>query len=336
MTTYMYVSLGGENTILHFILAPVSGALEAQGGIQVGTPQPLVVDRKNEYIYAGLREDSAIGTFRINPGSGDLSLAGKISVDTNPGYLFVDHTGKYLLSAFYFAGKVQVFAISEKGQLNATPICVQTTQEHAHWIQTDSSNRYVFVPHTMPANAIYQFTWDENSGQLSPNAKSQVSIDDGLGPRHLEFHPMQDLVYSSNENSSTITAYNLNTFEGTLEAFQTLSTLPDGYDGESKTAQIHIHPSGKFIYVSNRGHDSIARFAIDEETGDLTSLGQTPTEATPRAFNIDPSGSILVAAGQDSGRLASYRIDLESGNLDPLDVIQVGERPSWVLFVELG
>jgi len=178
----------------------------------------------------------------------------------------------------------------------------------------------------MPANAIYQFTFDSNTGQLSANGNADIG--DGLGPRHLEFHPTKNFVYSSNENSSTITAYHFNTSEGTLEAFQTLSTLPDGYAGQTKTAQIHIHPSDKFIYVTNRGHDSIARFAIDGNTGVLTALGQTPTETIPRVFNIDPSGTFLFAAGQDSGRLASYRIDLESGNIDPLDSIQVGERPT--------
>ena len=335
MATHVYISIAGEDKILRYILNIESGVLQPQGEVVVdGGPAPLAVDWKNECVYVGLRGDNKIGTFHVDPRSGDLSLAGKTSLDADPCYLFVDRTGKFLLSTYYGAGKAQVHALGESGVAIETPVSVQETEEHAHWIQTDRSNRYVFVPHTMPPNGVYQFIFDSDTGSLTPNAPAKVAAEDG--PRHIDFHPHLDVVYTSNEDGSTISAYRFDTSIGTLEAFQTLPTLPDGYEEDNTTAQIHIHPSGQFIYVSNRGHNSIAGFGIDEQTGELTSLGQTPTEPTPRVFNLDPTGSFLYAAGQGSGKLASYRIDQETGALDALEVKEIGERPMWVMFIELS
>ena len=133
-----------------------------------------------------------------------------------------------------------------------------------------------------------------------------------------------------------MTAYNFDTSAGTLAAFQTVSTLPDDFDEENSCAQIHITPNGKFVYVSNRGHDSIAGFATDDTTGALTAIGRQPTEPTPRAFNVDLTGNFLFAGGQGSGRLATYRIDPQSGELQHLETYTVGDNPMWVLFVQLS
>jgi 6-phosphogluconolactonase len=155
-----------------------------------------------------------------------------------------------------------------------------------------------------------------------------------VGPRHYCFHPARDMVYVSDEQGSSVTAYSLDASAGTLTAVQTISSLPADYEGQNAPAQIHMHPTGRFMYLSNRGHDSIAGFAIDEATGQLTQLGQTPTEPSPRAFNLDPSGRYLFAAGQGSGRLAAYRIDERTGELAPLETTTVGENPMWVLIME--
>ena len=133
-----------------------------------------------------------------------------------------------------------------------------------------------------------------------------------------------------------MTAYNLDTSTGTLTAFQTLSTLPDDYQGRNSCAQIQISPNGRFLYAPNRGHNTIACFAVDASSGHLTSIGRVPTEAVPRAFSIDPDGSFLFAAGLETGRLASYRIDGESGELKPLEVYDVGKGPMWVQFIRLS
>jgi 6-phosphogluconolactonase len=131
-----------------------------------------------------------------------------------------------------------------------------------------------------------------------------------------------------------VTAYHFDPRTGTLAPFQTLSTLPGGFDGKNTCAKINIHPSGKFLYISNRGHDSIACFAVDGATGGLTTLGQQKTEAIPRAFNLDPTGSFLFAAGQGSGQMEAFRVNPGSGRLEPLKIYPVGKQASWVLILE--
>ncbi len=154
------------------------------------------------------------------------------------------------------------------------------------------------------------------------------------GPRHFCFHPSLDVLYFSNEQGCSVTAYRLDRSRGTLTPFQTISTLPEGYKGENTCSQIRMAPSGRFLYAPNRGHNSIACFSVDA-SGRLTSLGQTPTERVPRVFNIDPQGRFLYAAGLESGRMASYRIDGTTGKLQPLEVYEVGKAPMWVLILSL-
>ena len=138
------------------------------------------------------------------------------------------------------------------------------------------------------------------------------------------------MVYASNEQGSSATAYRLDADGGTLAPLQALSTLPPGWEGRNTTAQIHVHPSGDFLYVANRGHDSLAMFRIGED-GLLLALGQQATEPTPRVFAIDASGQFLFAAGQGSGRMASYRIDPEAGTLTHMNTCDVGQQPMWIL-----
>jgi 6-phosphogluconolactonase len=157
-----------------------------------------------------------------------------------------------------------------------------------------------------------------------------------VGPRHFCFHPSKDVVYFSNEQGCSVTAYRFDASAGTLTALQTVSTLPEGYTGQNSCSQIQIAPSGKFLYAPNRGHNSIAGFAVDAATGLLTAIGQAPSEPVPRAFSLDPEGKFLYAAGLESGRLAAYRIDGETGVLHPLKTYPVGTRPMWVMIISLG
>lgn len=143
------------------------------------------------------------------------------------------------------------------------------------------------------------------------------------------------MLYCSNEQGCSVTAYRFDTSAGTLTAMQTVSTLPDGYTGKNSCSQIQIAPSGKFLYAPNRGHNSIAGFTVDATTGLLTSIGQAPSEPVPRAFSLDPNGKFLYAAGLESGRLAAYRIDASTGVLQPLKTYPVGARPMWVMIIKL-
>jgi 6-phosphogluconolactonase len=183
---------------------------------------------------------------------------------------------------------------------------------------------------------ILQFRFNAQTGRLTANSPFRVEPTERLGPRHYCSHPTLDFVYFSNEQGCSVTAYRLDHATGVLSELQTVTTLPDGYTARNTCSQIHLTPSGQFLYVANHGHNSIAGFAVDAATGHLTSIGHAATEAVPSAFSLDPSGSFFFAAGTASGHLASYRISAETGVLTPLTTQAVGQRPVAVLTIHLG
>ena len=162
------------------------------------------------------------------------------------------------------------------------------------------------------------------------------SLPERPGPRHYCFHPTQDLVYFSNEQGCSVSLYRVDRTSGTLAAIQTVSTLPGGYSARNTCSQIHLTASGQFLYVGNRGHNSIASFAVDATTGHLTPTGHASTEAVPTAFGLDPTGNFLFSAGTASGQLAAYRVNRETGVLTALGTHAVGQRPAAVLATRLG
>ena len=335
MNYTIYVALSGEDKIARFTMDPETGHLERNYDTATGAgPAPLCMDPEHRHLYAANRRANELATFRVDRSTGELTHQGSTGLKADPCYLATDNTGRFLLAAYYGAGKVTVHPIDDDGLAHGSPIESIETARKAHFIETDSSNRFAFVPHVGESNAIFQFHFEESTGRLTPNAVPKVEGDKGQGPRHLVFHPTQEVVYSDNEQSSSVTAYRFQTEAGTLEAFQTLSTLPEDFAGENSNAQIRIHPTGNFLYASNRGHNSIACFRIDPELGTLSLLGQQPTESVPRAFNLDPDGNFLFAAGLETGRLASFRI-LTYGRLEQLRVTEVGQSPMWVLPVKL-
>jgi 6-phosphogluconolactonase len=178
--------------------------------------------------------------------------------------------------------------------------------------------------------------FDAQNGRLSPNTPLQVVPTTRLGPRHYCFHPTLPVVYFSNEQGCSVTAYRLDPTTGTLSALQTLTTLPEGFTARNTCSQIHLTASGQFLYVGNRGHNSLAGFAVDAATGQLTALGHVATDAVPSAFGLDPTSHFVFAAGAATGRLTSYRLHAETGALTPLETYAVGQRPMAVLATRLG
>ena len=162
--------------------------------------------------------------------------------------------------------------------------------------------------------------------------RSKVAL---LGPRHFCFHPSLDILYFSNEQDCSVTGYRLDTATGTLSAFQTITTLPEGYTERNTCSQIQVSASGRFLYAPNRGHNSIACFAVDASTGQLTATGRVASEPIPNAFSLDPQDKFLFSAGQGSGRMASFRVNADSGELTPLETYPLGNRPAWVSIIEL-
>ena len=156
------------------------------------------------------------------------------------------------------------------------------------------------------------------------------------GPRQACFHPSLDILYFTDEQGCSVTAYRLDTGAGTLQAFQTISTLPEGYSDSNSCSQIQITPNGNFLYAPNRGHNSIAGFSVDPSSGTLSAAGHVATQAVPRAFNLDPQGKFVYAAGLETGNLTSYVIDQATGELTPSEIYPVGKRPMWVLTTELS
>jgi 6-phosphogluconolactonase len=286
----------------------------------------------------GRRGIPEIYSYAIDQGTGSLSFIGTVSVESDPCFLSTDRQGKFLLSSYYEGAHVAVHPIGSDGAVRHPAVEWHRTARGAHSIQTDRSNRFAFVPHIAGngPNLILQFRFDDETGHLMLNSPPSVNPQERLGPRHFCFHPNKDILYFSNEQGCSVTAYNFDPAKGTLAPFQTISTLPEGFTGRNTCSKIQIHPSGRFLYAPNRGHNSIAGFRVDEADGRLTSLGQTPSETIPRAFSLDPEGKFLYAAGIESGRLAAYRVNQDTGQLDPLETYPVGKAPMWVLITRLG
>lgn len=333
--TYVYVSVAGKSTIAQFSLDMDSGELKDRVDLQVGgAPGCLAVSPDQRTMYAAIRTEGALMSLRMAPGTGRLEVQNSASAG-NSAYVSTDRRGKYLFSAYYQAGKIAVHSLGDDGKIEPRALQTIETAKNAHCLLTDRSNRFAFVPHTGP-NCIYQFLFDEDQGKLTANAAGRYDAAKGAGPRHIFFHPSQPWAYTSDELGSSVTAFRLDKRQGTLIPIQSLSTLPEGFTAKNTCSDVEVTPDGKLVLVGNRGHDSIARYAVDGTTGKLTPLGQTSTEKTPRSFNVDPSGRFVVAAGQGSGKLAVYRIDDASGNLERLHTVDVGPGPSWVQIVRLA
>jgi 6-phosphogluconolactonase len=339
MPYHIYISSQGEDKIVRFAMDPATGDLEPQGEVAVpGGPAPIAVDPRRQFLYVGRRGEREISSYRIDQRTGALALIGTVGLPTDPCYLSTDRRGKFLLVSYYEGKGVSVHLIGEDGAVNDPPVERRETARGAHSIQTDPSNRFAFVPHIAGRgpNEIWQFRFDERTGRLTPNSPPKVIPDQPVGPRHFCFHPSKDLVYFSNEQGCSVAVYRFDASAGTLTPLQTVSTLPAGYTGQNSCSKIQIAPSGKFLYAPNRGHNSIAGFAVDATTGLLTPIGQAPSEPVPRAFSLDPEGKFLYAAGIESGRLAAYRVDADTGVLQPMKTHPVGSRPMWVMICQLA
>lgn len=336
MPAHLYVSLQGDDAIVRFDQDETSGRLTPRGRLAVpGGPAPMALDPGGRLLHVARRGEAKISSFRVDRASGDLTLAGTVSLATDPCFVATDRTGRFLLSAYYEGRGVTVHRVGEDGALADPPVARVETARGAHCFQTDPTNRFAFVPHIADRgpNEIWQLRFDAETGRLTPNVPLKVIPAEPVGPRHYCFHPRLDAVYFSNEQGSSVTVYRLDGQAGTLSPLQTVPTLPAGFTGENSCSQIRITPSGRFLYAPNRGHDSIAGFAVDPVTGLLTALGTTPAERVPRAFNIDPAGRFLYAAGLETGRLAAYEIDDATGALRRFETHTAGTRPMWVTII---
>ncbi|MEW6755837.1 MAG: beta-propeller fold lactonase family protein [Candidatus Latescibacterota bacterium] len=333
MSYHVYVSNAGSPFLSHFLMDEDTGRLAPQPNIELGdAPGAAATSAAGTLLFVCLRAAKRFASFSLDRASGRLAPISTAQLAEGAPYVKTDNTERFLLASYYGGGHVSVHRIHDDGSLSAEPLQWIQTAPHAHSIQTDRSNRFAFVPHTLPTNAIYQFRFDEQTGRLTPNDPPRVDHGSPEGPRHFAWHPTRDILYAVNEDNNTVSAFHFDPERGTLAPFQLIGTLPDGFQGKSATAEIKVTPDGRHLYASNRGHESLALFAVQGD-GTLATRGHYSTEPTPRFFELDPRGRFLLSAGQNTGRLVSYRIDSATGALEPLQLHQVGASPLWILFV---
>lgn len=324
---------------------PASGALAHAATVEGPTsPSYLVLHPRLPVLYAVEElEEGAVSAFRFDPGSGAaMPLGRQQSGGSSPAHLCVDRSGEWLLVANYGSGTVAVLPIGDDGSLGAATHTVRhggrgvhperQTQPHAHCVAVDPANRFALVA-DLGLDKVMLYRFDAARGTLLPHDPPAAAIQPGAGPRHLAFHPSGRWVYVINELDSTLVACTYDAAEGRLEPVQRVSTLPEGFAGTSTTAAVRVAPSGRFVYGSNRGHDSIAVFAVDPAVGTLTYVEHVSTEGqTPRDFNIDPTGRFLLAANQDSDTIVTFRVDPERGTLTSTGHVIEAMSPVCVVF----
>jgi 6-phosphogluconolactonase len=304
-------------------------------GLAIATPDPsfLAISGNGKFLYA-VNETStyqgqptgSVSSFAIHKDTGKLTLLNTLSSrGPGPAHLVIDRSGKSLLVANYDGGNVAVFPILENGSLGEASAFVQHKGSsvvpdrqkgpHAHDIAMSPDNRFALMA-DLGLDQVIVYPFDSTKGTLgTPHV---VKVHPGSGPRHLAFSPNGKFVYLINEIKCTIVSYSYNAADGELKELQTVSTLPKDFAGASDTAEIEVHPSGRFLYGSNRGHDSIVLFTIDPATGTLTNAGFTSTRGkTPRNFAIDPTGHWLFAENHESDDFVIFKIDEKTGQLTP-------------------
>ncbi|HUG15809.1 MAG TPA: lactonase family protein [Thermomicrobiales bacterium] len=328
-----------------------SGALRlAQEIPDVPSPAFLALAPDGRTLYAvnevpsiDGHDGGAVSAFARDPGTGRLSFLNReASHGGDPCHLMVDATGQYVLVANYATGSVAMLPVESDGSLKqASDIHqhsgssvhpVRQQGPHAHSITPDPTNTVALVA-DLGLDQVLIYRIDLELGRLAPHDPPFASLHPGAGPRHLAFHPGASFVYVINELDSTITACRWDLVGGVLEPRQTISTLPEGFDGRNSCADVHVRPDGRFLYGSNRGHDSIAIFAIDPLDGTLAPAGhQSTLGEEPRNFGIDPTGRYLLAANQNSDTIVTFRVDGESGRLEETGNVTMAPSPVCLLF----
>ncbi len=327
---------GKGKGIYRFKLDCSNGKIEFYDVTQhITNPSYLAFSPSKRYLYAvnelKTYNGSATGTvsaFSLNANNGDIIFLNKLPTQgTDPCHISTDDTGLFVFVANFMSGSVAVYKVSEDGRLEGLCDFVQhhgssvnrkrQSGPHAHSVTYDPATELLFVPDLgLDKLIVYQF--DKHHGTLKSRDDLILQVTPGAGPRHLEIHPNRRNAYLINELDSTIIVLTFGKSVDKLKVIQTVSLLPDGFTGESTSADIHISPSGDFLFGTNRGHDSIAGFKIDHNTGLLTYIAHTSTGGkTPRNFVIDPTETFLIAANQDSDSIVSFWIDKTSGTLIP-------------------
>jgi len=337
---YKYESATGK-------LTPLGLAAESTN------PSYLAIHPNHRFVYAANeignfagQKSGGVSAFAMDRKTGKLTLLNEVaSGGIDPCHLMVDKTGKYVLVANYTSGSVAAFPILADGRLGKASSFVQHTGHginperqqgpHAHCILLSPDNRFVLAA-DLGADRVVVYRFDAALGKLTPNDPPYAEVKAGSGPRHLAFHPNGKFLYVNSEMGNIVTVFSYDAAHGTLKELQTISTLPKDFKGQSTTAEIAVHPSGRFLYCSNRGHESLAVYAIDPVKGTLTLVEIVSSGGKePRSFELDPSGHYLISANQNSDNLTVFHLDANTGRLTPAgQVLEIG-APVCVKFVPM-
>ena len=299
-----------------------------------GQVMPLALSPDKRFLYAARRSDPLeVLSFAIDPKSGALSRLGEAPLPHSMAYIATDRSGRFLFSASYGGNQIAVSPIGVDGVVRPARQ-VLPTEPHAHAIQADPSNRFVFAT-SLGGGVVMQMRFDAATGQLTPNTPPALRPHAAASPRHFTFSPDARFVYLLNELDAAIDVLAFDAPSGTLRTLQTTVSLPPGFSGEPWAADLHLTPDGRFLYSSERRSNTLAAFRVDAASGAITLIGHVPTQAQPRGFNITPDGRFLIVAGQLSHRLSVYAIDAQSGALHPRSECAAGQNPNWIESVAL-
>jgi len=318
-------------------------------------PAFLAVDPRHRFLYAAHEVGSFNGehagflsAYAIDATTGHLTLLNQVSTVTpGPCHVSVDASGRVVLAANYGGSSVESFPVRADGSLGAAASVIRQegssvnrerqNEPHAHMVATDPANRYALLC-DLGLDQILVFKLDAGAATLTPNDPPFVRANPGAGPRHFAFRPDGKFVYVINELDCTVSVFGYNAAHGLLTPVETVSTLPAGETVRPgfSTAEVIMHPSGRFVYGSNRGHDSMVVYAIDDETGKLTLVQHVPSGGKkPRSFGIDLTGRFLLSANQDTSNVVVMRIDEATGRLTPETTIVPLGKPVSVVFVPI-
>ena len=310
-------------------------------------PSFLALDQKAHHLYAVHGDLSEVSAFSIDPASGKLNFINQQATGgKNPVHLLVDPTNKFLTVANYASGSLATLPINGDGSLGPLvdlrtltgepgPHKTQQGSSHPHQVVLDPAGKFLVVP-DKGLDRIFSFRLDSVSGKLSPAPSASVAGREGSGTRHIAFHPQRPFAYVMNELDSTVTAYSYGAANAELTPLQILPTVPADFTGNNTGAEIAIASSGRFVYGSNRGHDSIVTYRVDPKNGTLKAVGWQPSHGTgPRFLAIDPTQKFLYVANENSDSIVTFRIDTVSGGLVPTaQTISTGS-PVCIVFAEL-
>jgi len=335
---------GKANGIYLLKMNNEDGHLEMQSTVaEIVNPSFLVTSPDGRNLYAVSEVADSLGgyiyAFEIKDDN-SLVLIHKLSTDSPaPCHVSLDSKGQYVFVANYMGGVVKMYKRMDDGRLSPSDLIYlegsgthpQQEASHAHSVKVSPDDHFAFIA-DKGSNKIWNFKIDTVEGKLLPNEQPFVELQDGAGPRHFTFHPNGKYAYVINELDNTINAYTYKGSDGSLSELQSISTLPENFEGISYCADIHVHPNGKTLYGSNRGHDSIVILKIDENSGKLDLIGHVSTRGVfPRNFAIDPSGSYLYAANQNSDNIVLFNIDRDNGTLTYSDHILYIKTPVCIL-----